>query len=130
MLIAEIVSCSMLTDSETWWNKYADYFAPQAAHAINRYEDPLVITVYRGATQDAGHILCLGHMLNKEAKFEVLGNGAEAQFPDLQPELQKDKKNVLLFLPTEELKQKAAEKYALEKVDAIGMVWLLKPKQD
>jgi len=44
----------MIGSSQAWWNKYVDYFTPQAAQSINRFSNPLVICIYRGATQTPG----------------------------------------------------------------------------
>jgi len=84
IIAGEITSCSMIGSSQAWWNKYVDYFTPQAAQSINRFSNPLVICIYRGATQDAGHVLCLGHMLDHKAKLEVLSNGVVPVFPARQ----------------------------------------------
>jgi len=59
-------------------------------------------------------------MLDHKAKLEVLSNGVVPVFPARQGKAISE--NVLLFLPTPELKERISKQYGLHQVDAIGMV--------
>ncbi|NES83047.1 MAG: hypothetical protein F6K10_17475 [Moorea sp. SIO2B7] len=41
-----IISCAVIFQAETWWNKYLDYYYPSVAKIVNQSEKPLLIAYW------------------------------------------------------------------------------------
>lgn len=43
VISGSLLSCAVISQAETWWTKYTDYYNAQIAHIINKSEHPLVL---------------------------------------------------------------------------------------
>lgn len=59
-----IVSCVLISQAETWWIKYSDYYHPQVARIINQASRPLVIS-----DSSQSRVMSLSYLLNPKVQF-------------------------------------------------------------
>ncbi|MBD2103162.1 glycosyltransferase family 39 protein [Leptolyngbya sp. FACHB-261] len=67
LLSCGIVSCSVSTQAEAWWNKYHSYFNPDVAEIINKAERPLLVG---DGLSNLGNIMALSHLLDSKVQLQ------------------------------------------------------------
>jgi len=68
-----IVSCTISAQSDTWWNKYSNYYVPEVAQIVNQAPRPLLIN-----DTPIGHILALSYHLNPNVQLKLVNMGKQA----------------------------------------------------
>ncbi|HEY9649476.1 MAG TPA: glycosyltransferase family 39 protein [Coleofasciculaceae cyanobacterium] len=63
-----ILSCTISSSAEAWWNKFVDPYNPQAARVINQASAPLVVS----DTPIPGSVLSLSHLLSPNVRFQLV----------------------------------------------------------
>lgn len=126
LLCYGVVSCVLISQSETWWNKGFSYYNLQVAKIINTAPHPLVIS-----DTNTGHILSLNHYLNEKIQWKIqpychtchpssswMNKSNLLQIPS-------GFSNVFLFKPSELLKAEFEKDYKLKPAFAKGGLWQL-----
>lgn len=112
---AGVLSCASSSPAETWWNKYFNYYTPQAASIINKTAKPLVIT----DCKSIGGILSLNYLLEPKVGLEFLVKPDTSQIPD-------GFSDVFLIYPSEELLSEIKKEYKYVEHTAVGELWHMK----
>jgi uncharacterized membrane protein len=72
-----VLSCAMISQADTWWNKYGDSYNPAIARIVNQSPKPLLIadSQYR--------VLSLSYLLDNKVRLKVgLNNKNSPLIPD------------------------------------------------
>lgn len=91
LISAGILSCTMSTQAETWWNKYGSYYNPQIAQIINQGDSPLLI-----ANSYVPRVFSLSYLLEPKVKIKFEEEKNIGQTPDSFTE-------VFLYRPSDQL---------------------------
>ena len=67
LIILGIVSCSISSQANTWWNKTVGYHNPEIANMINQYEQPLIISNNRDI--NVGSLISLSYLLEDKVRL-------------------------------------------------------------
>ncbi|MDJ0534724.1 MAG: glycosyltransferase family 39 protein [Xenococcaceae cyanobacterium MO_207.B15] len=67
LIILGIVSCTISSQADTWWNKVVGYHNPEIAKLINKYEKPLVISNNRDI--NTGSLISLSYLLEDKVRL-------------------------------------------------------------
>ena len=115
LISSSILSCTIASQADTWWNKYSSYYNPQVAHILNNAANPLVI-VY-----SAIRAISLSYILKQNGKFMIVENTNYSQ-------INNNFYDVYLFQPSEDLHTTFEKEriYKFESVFAFGELWQLK----
>lgn len=107
-----VLSGAVSSQSETWWNKYTNYYDPQVARIINQSASPLVISSSIVRTTS------LSYWLNPETQLIVL------EAPPLPDNLNQFS-DVFLFQPTNDLRAELEQQspYQIKPVYELGWLW-------
>ena len=137
LLFAGILSCGIISQTDTWWNKLLSNNNPKIAEIINQTERPLVIS-------DAalGDLLSMSHYLDPKVRLLVRPYGCpgcqiDPEYRKLQPipylpHIPSGYSDVFLFhsrpQPLWQKRLKAAKYYPLEVLVKKDDEWLWKVK--
>lgn len=116
LLSSGIVSCTLSSQAETWWNKYSSYYNPQVAEIVNQTNQPLVIS------SNAVRLTSLSYELEDNVKLLAVP-------ADSLPPLSESFTDLFLYYPSKKLKQSLEEAgfYQLNSVYPQGNLWRLSP---
>ncbi len=67
LIILGIISCSISSQANTWWNKIVGYHNPKIANIINQYEKPLIISNNRDI--NVGSLISLSYLLEDKVRL-------------------------------------------------------------
>lgn len=114
-----VVTCTISSQAETWWNKYSSYYNPQIASIINQANKPLVIS--SNSLSNALRLTSLSYQLTPEVSFLLVKNPNSSQVPD-------GFSDVFLFRPDPEVLSRFQKEqmYKIEPVHQPGFLWKLK----
>jgi uncharacterized membrane protein len=109
-----ILSCTISSQSQTWWNKYSSYYDPQVAATINQTTSPLVIS---GSTVRTSG---LSYLLNPQVKL-LLVTGKNP--PTIN--IPKNFSNIFLYQASDKLLSQFQQqpKYQINTIHASGQLW-------
>jgi uncharacterized membrane protein len=98
---AGVLSCTLSSQAETWWNKGLDQgkYAIPIAHIVNKADSPLLIT-----DSEMGEVLSLIRLL--DAKVHILW-GDKLQFAQIP----NGYRNLFAFHPTKKLQERLKKQY-------------------
>lgn len=68
VISASVLSCVLISQAETWWTKYTDYYNAQIGRIINQAERPLLIT------DSPFRVLPLSYAITPKARLQVVIN--------------------------------------------------------
>ena len=124
IIIGSIVSCTVSSQAEFWWNKSPDKhkYNSQVASIVNRAEKPLLISDDSKVISDsfACRILALSYLLNPKVQLQLVIEPNIPQVPD-------GFSDVFLFSPSETLRQGIEKQaYRSELVFQRDNFWLWK----
>ncbi|MGI0481682.1 glycosyltransferase family 39 protein [Geminocystis sp. CENA526] len=91
IFVVSILSNTINTNAQTWWNKTASYNNANIANIINQAENPLVITEKFDINE--GNIISLSHNLKPETKLQLFPKNVT-----IKPEYQFQ--NIYIFNPS------------------------------
>lgn len=114
-----IISCTISSQSYTWWNKTVGYFNPTIAGLINKAQHPLIIS--NTSDINLGDIISLSYLLAPKVKFQLVVDPKIPKIPD-------GFSDVFLFYPSQFLQQGIKKEYnaKLEPIFKVGIVRLWK----
>lgn len=123
LLAGEFVSCHMMSEAVTWWNKPVNRFTPDVARTINSARKPLVIACYNADNLDCANLLTLATMLDPKVSLEVVTG---EKLPKIHPNVS----DVFVYMPTEAFRQRldSGLPYRLKVMDNVGLLWMLEKK--
>ena len=109
-----VLSCTISSQSETWWNKYSSYYNPQVAKIINQAKQPLIVS------SNAIRLTSLSYLLENKVKLQVVPGENFPKMPDGFSE-------IFLFYPSKKLQLNLGkdENYKLDSVYPNGNLWRL-----
>lgn len=109
-----ILSCTISSQSETWWNKYTNYYDPQVAKIIN--QSPSTLLISNSTTRTTA----LSYFLNPQIKL-LLVRGENPGAIDIPNNFS----NVFLYQPSREFLSQFEEniKYTVEGEIEAGKLW-------
>lgn len=61
-----VISCTISSQAETWWNKYSSYYNHQEARLINQATHPIVIT------SNSTQLLSLSYLLDSKVRLQLV----------------------------------------------------------
>jgi hypothetical protein len=98
---AGILSCTLSSQAETWWNKGLDQgkYAIPIAHIVNQADSPLLIT-----DRGLGEVIPLSRLLDPEVHILWGDTLHLAQLPN-------GYRNLFAFYPTEKLQERLEKQY-------------------
>lgn len=102
ILITGVISCGLISQSDTAWTKVVSDQLPQVAHLINDYEQPLVISNNQGINQ--GNIVSLSYLLETDVKFQLF---LESQIPQIDQSF----KTIFFFSLADDLRERIEVQY-------------------
>lgn len=116
LLSSGIVSCIVIAQAETWWNKYSSYYNPDIATIINSANHPLVIS----SQQRVSRIASLSYELDPQVSVLLV---SETEIPESVNQFS----NIFLFRPEAELltKFEQSPNYQLDILHASGQLWIV-----
>ena len=112
LISSSIISCTISSQTRTWWNKYSSYYNPQVVEILNQVNNPLIIS------SNTIRAVSLSYQLNEKTKFLLV---KDPQKPDIP----KNFENVFLFRPSEKLLSTLTRKYKVKPVYELGHLWSL-----
>ncbi|MBD2096286.1 glycosyltransferase family 39 protein [Trichocoleus sp. FACHB-591] len=126
LLSGGVLSCILIAQSETWWNKGSSYHNPQIARILNQASQPLVISNAR-----TGEILSLSHLLAPEVRLRIqpachtCSSNSLVSDPNRLLSIPEGFRSVFLFKPSKKLRNIFEEKYKLESIHKSNDLWRL-----
>lgn len=81
LLTAGVISCAIISQTQTWWYKELNLYTPQVVEIINQAPQPLVITSCQG-TWPLGDELALSHRLAPKARLLPVYESNVPQIPN------------------------------------------------
>jgi uncharacterized membrane protein len=80
IITAGVISCTVSSQSDTWWNKKNSHHNPEVARIINQTSQPLLISTNYRANQ--GEILSLSYLLDPKTKLLLASEPLPPQIPN------------------------------------------------
>lgn len=106
-----VLSCSISSQAEAWWNKYGDYPNPWIAHFINNQTiTPLIISSSNFV--EIGRILSLSYLLAPEVKLQLVVDSKIPKIPN-------NFSRVFLFNSPETLQETLGKDYKIKPVQEL-----------
>ncbi|MBD2103620.1 glycosyltransferase family 39 protein [Leptolyngbya sp. FACHB-261] len=90
-----VISCAVMSEAETWWNRYQSYYIPQVAREINKAEQPLVVA---DGLSNQGNIMALGYRLDPKVRLQLVVAPEIPKIPD-------GFSDVFLFKPNQQFRE-------------------------
>jgi len=132
-----VLSCAIISQSESWWNKHVNYYYPQGAEIINQSSRPLVVS----DTNLIGNVLSLSYLLAPETKLQLWSprNLSQISLSDAVSKLEEydatsEASDIFLFNPSGKLREKieSGKRYKADLVykNYSLKLWKLEPVLD
>ncbi|AFZ19339.1 glycosyltransferase family 39 protein [Allocoleopsis franciscana] len=83
LLTSGVISCVIISQSQTWWNNLTDTHNRQLAQIINQTSNPLVIQEIDSAPPryNVFNLISLSYLLNPEVKFKFIPKNTTTKIP-------------------------------------------------
>lgn len=83
LLTSGVISCVIISQSQTWWNNLTDTHNRQLAQIINQTSNPLVIQEIDSVPPryNVFNLISLSYLLNSEVKFKFIPKNTVTQIP-------------------------------------------------
>jgi len=113
-----VISCVLIAQADTWWNKYTDYYNGQVANIINQSPSPLLCS-------DSAYdrILSISHILDSKVRLQLVESPKRlAEIPkEKLPEISRNFSDVFLLetVPPASLIRSGLEKYKNSKFELV-----------
>ncbi len=95
LIISGIISCSISSQANSWWNKVPNYYHPQIAAIINQAARPLLISDRYNI--NFGNLISLSYLLEPKVRLLLLPQ-------ETLPNIPQQFKEVFLFNPSPQLR--------------------------
>ena len=129
LLSSGVISCAILSQAETAWNKVVSYNNHQVARIINQEDNPLLISSNFGI--NFANNLALGYLLESKVKLQLFNDYAQNNFEKIIINPQ-NFSGVFILNTSEEFRLKIEKKYqiTLDLIynDAHLLLWKFKPE--
>jgi hypothetical protein len=117
-----VVSCAVILEAESWWNKGDGLESRKIAHILNQADRPLLIN---GSPHGMGTILAMAPILNENVRMRF------SEEPSVPPHPERFKEVFVLLNPSETMRQELErfnDNRAL--VPIMHNLWQWKDKQE
>ncbi|MGI2903728.1 glycosyltransferase family 39 protein [Tolypothrix sp. VBCCA 56010] len=81
LISAGVISCAMISQTETWWYKDLNLYTPQVVAIVNQTPQPLVITSCQ-ATWPLGDEMALSHRLDPKVRLLLVNESNVPKIPN------------------------------------------------
>lgn len=83
LLTSGVISCVIISQSQTWWNNLTDTHNRQLAQVINQTSNPLVIQEIDSVPPryNVFNLISLSYLLNSEVKFKFIPKNTVTKIP-------------------------------------------------
>ncbi|MBW4569345.1 MAG: glycosyltransferase family 39 protein [Tolypothrix carrinoi HA7290-LM1] len=81
LISAGVISCAIVSQTETWWYKDLNLYTPQVVAIVNQTPQPLVITSCQ-ATWPLGDEMALSHRLDPKVRLLLVNESNVPQIPN------------------------------------------------
>ena len=115
LIAGGVMSCTLSSQAEVWWNKYESCDNPQVAQIVNRANHPLLIS---DSSTGFSNVLSLSYLLVPKVRMQLL------VFPN-QPKFLDKSYDIFLYKPSDSLRKQLEKKYKIEFVSKNNDVWKL-----
>jgi uncharacterized membrane protein len=114
VISAGIVSCTIHSQAETWWNKVPAVFGeyPKVVRVVNQADKPLLLS------DNIYELLILSHTLDSKARIKLLNNSDISALPD-------GFSDVFLYTDSKLLQDQLEEVYKSEFKQVYSALWKL-----
>ncbi|MEH2451870.1 glycosyltransferase family 39 protein [Nostoc sp.] len=113
-----VVSCTISSQAETWWNK-GSHANPQIARLINQANHPLLIS--SNYSLNIGDLMSLIHLLDEKVQMQLVIEPSIPSIPD-------SFSNLFLYNPSKIFRFELEKKYKLVDVFQYSRLWRLEQK--
>jgi uncharacterized membrane protein len=112
-----ILSCIIISQSETWWNKYSSYYEPQIATWINSSVSPVVMA------EDPIRLISLSYLAEPRVKFQRIEPN--------NPQIPSGFSDMFLYRPSHKLRYELEHKQhcQINPVHELGYLWRIDMSQ-
>lgn len=97
-----IISCSISSQADTWWNKGVSYYNSKIASIINEANRPLIISDISDV--NTGNVISLSYLLKPKVKFQLVVS------PNI-PKITDRFSDIFFFYPSESLQELLKKNY-------------------
>ncbi|MDZ7960129.1 MAG: glycosyltransferase family 39 protein [Aulosira sp. DedQUE10] len=118
LISAGVISCSISSQAETWWNK-GSHENIQIARVVNQLVKPLLIS--STYSLNIGNLMSISHRLNSTVYVQLL-------LGDNQPHIPDSFSDVFVFNVSKEVKLVMEKTYNFVKVEKTNSLWRLEKK--
>jgi hypothetical protein len=119
LISMQIISCTVSSQSQLWWNKYpsSTKYNPAIAQIVNESQKPLIIS--HGGNNITGKILSLSYLLKPQVQFLLVVKPNLVEIPE-------GFSDVFLYRATESLlfELEKVQNYHIQPIYKPGDVWL------
>lgn len=114
LLSLGVLSCVVISQAETWWNKYEDSHNPPIAQLVNRATNPHLLVL----SGSVGQVLSLQHLLEPQVRLRLYSASNPSEIPA-------DLENAYLLAPSQSLisRIEARQNYRIKSVYKSGKLW-------
>lgn len=116
LLSGGVLSCTIISQAESSWNKLTEPYTPQVARIINQANQPLVISDDQ-LIHKVNRLLCLSYLLEPKVQLGL----------DI-PKIPDGFSDVFLYDPAEAWRHKFEKEYKIEPIYKRGGLWQLEKK--
>ncbi|GAB1540029.1 hypothetical protein NUACC21_26980 [Scytonema sp. NUACC21] len=102
IILSGVISCTVISQKETWWSKGVSYSNPQVAKIVNRASRPLVISDSSGI--NFGNTFSLSYLVQPKVRFLLVKSKNLSKLPQ-------GFTDVFLFNPSSSLRKEIEKKY-------------------
>lgn len=120
LILVGVLSCSVSSQAETWWNK-GSHANPQIARIINKTSKPLLISTNNSL--NIGDLMSLSHLLNEKVQLQLVIE------PNM-PQIPKGFSHIFLYNPSKAFQSKLERLYKLNLANRRGRLWQIENKTD
>jgi uncharacterized membrane protein len=119
LISMQIISCTVSSQSQLWWNKYpsSTKYNPAIAKIVNQSQKPLIIS--HGGNNITGKILSLSYLLKPQVQFLLVTKPSLVKIPE-------GFSDVFLYRATDSLlfELEKVQNYQIQPIYKPGDVWL------
>ena len=119
LISMQIISCTVSSQSQLWWNKYpsSTKYNPAIAKIVNQSQKPLIVS--HGGNNITGKILSLSYLLKPQVQFLLVVKPNLVKIPE-------GFSDVFLYRATESLlfELEQVQNYQIQPIYKPGDVWL------
>ena len=115
LITLSVISCTLISQADTWWNKVVGYDNHNVARVIN--QSPRSLLIASPSYPTLGNLISLSYLLDRTVKIQMV---IDSNSPQINPAFT----SVFLFYPSSTLVQRIEEEYdaKLEPLDGVPLL--------